>query len=1537
MDQVLNLSVKSLGGTLVFSKWFSLECAPVLMERLHLCGILLFVLICRGTTATYSLAQSPSYLVSVSEVLRCGVPTVLSVSILSNQSITVSAELLHGNTSVSRTNTTVPAGSTRLLSLPPVYYEETSYWFPYQLNVEGFLAGVRVFSNSSRMLFSPKCLSIFIQTDRKSFQPGQTLRFRVLMLTPEGQPYSRKIDIFIRVSAVLEDAQKNDGYMDGWDPKGNMVRQWLAVDAYLGVVSKDFNFSQNPPLGTWRIIAGINDVVHEKTFAVENSVFPRFQVKVSVPSVLYYKDSLTGTVTAKYFYGKPVIGVMSVMFVHGYNGLEKRYRLTETIAGSAEITFQVPYLHKRFADYSYSYYEGYGPNEFVDIVVNVTESATGLVYNSSTRVTIVMNIYNLEFLEYPQVIKPSMTFNAKVKLSSLDQRPLPDVNGSRFVSLAVTQHPFSPWSWMMLGDEGPLFPRMMNVTDDPLSGIYNIPVQQLELPVAEDGARFEDSVQHLQLYQSYFSPSKSYIQLHRDSEPQVGEPLKLTVQSNFNLSHFHYLVMSRGRLLDAGTVHSSSFSLNTQHLWTPVACLTVFHTLPDGEIVNDVLEVTFTQVLRNTVSVLWSQDRAEPGDSVTLSVSLSEAGSLLGLLVVDKATLNSTGENGLSEKMLRTTPGFHSRTKEETESIFLQHNLVNRFDAPDTSVLCLVDSIYSNNQIVLEEFLSYSREMSNTDSSSMKLGDPYSIFTTCGVTVLTDARLNQDRFYDQNFPVFPGEGHSTTETNGGGFQEPRERKEFPETWIWLDANVSSDSTSFSWTVPDSLTTWVAFAIVMSENLGLGISSPAELTVFKDFFLSLNLPPFLIRGELLLLEVNLFNYMDVDLEVMVVVAESRMFEFVSVDQGDLSMNNVKKVMVWSQNITTLLFPIRAQLLGEIPISIKATSLYSSDWIHKSLLVKAEGQEQSFSETLFLEFELKKSTLSRTLSFSFPPDLVSDSQRASVSVVGDVLGPSIGNLDSLVEMPYGCGEQNMIHFAPNVYVLQYLKSTRQVQEETRSRAMSFMMDAYERELSYQRFDGSFSAFGDSDDSGSTWLSAFVLRCFLQAQPFISIDPLVMGRTVLWLVAHQELDGSFGEPGRVIHTELQGEMDGPCSLTAYVLIALLEDEEYRSMYGSSVSSAVRFLSSRLAQGVSSNYSLSLVTYALSLANSSTATFALTTLMNRAVVIDGVPTWRSPGSIVGDSWQPGSADIEIAAYVLLSMHQLRRMDEGFFLMKWLSQQRNPLGGFGSTQDTVMALHALSVYATFRSSESMDLRLSVSSALDPITVFFIDKHNYLLQQSQNLPIESEQGIEIEVEAAGKGFALVQLSVFYNVKNVRRSFRRHDPYSDEAFFMFIDVMDDGDLHVKLHVCFRLNAARGLNQTGMSLLDVALLTGFSLAPDSVQMDQTVRRVETPPGRIILYLDSVSTVEKCIEISTVMDYKVTSVQDAVIMIYDYYEPRRRTVRSYTSETRRDMSVCSLCGSECSLCGVGGVSDDGMPSVIHPSILSMSLAMVLILLIC
>ena len=54
----------------------------------------------------------------------------------------------------------------------------------------------------------------------------------------------------------------------------------------------------------------------------------------------------------------------------------------------------------------------------------------------------------------------------------------------------------------------------------------------------------------------------------------------------------------------------------------------------------------------------------------------------------------------------------------------------------------------------------------------------------------------------------------------------------------------------------------------------------------------------------------------------------------------------------------------------------------------------------------------------------------------------MGVALQNLDHLVQLPHGCGEQNMVLFAPIVYVLQYLEKTRQLSPEIKDRAAGFL---------------------------------------------------------------------------------------------------------------------------------------------------------------------------------------------------------------------------------------------------------------------------------------------------------------------------------------------------------------------------------------------------------------------------------------------------------------------------------------------------------------
>jgi hypothetical protein len=54
----------------------------------------------------------------------------------------------------------------------------------------------------------------------------------------------------------------------------------------------------------------------------------------------------------------------------------------------------------------------------------------------------------------------------------------------------------------------------------------------------------------------------------------------------------------------------------------------------------------------------------------------------------------------------------------------------------------------------------------------------------------------------------------------------------------------------------------------------------------------------------------------------------------------------------------------------------------------------------------------------------------------------MGPTLSNLKNLLRMPYGCGEQNMASWSPNIYVLQYLENTEQLTEELENQAEGYM---------------------------------------------------------------------------------------------------------------------------------------------------------------------------------------------------------------------------------------------------------------------------------------------------------------------------------------------------------------------------------------------------------------------------------------------------------------------------------------------------------------
>jgi len=161
---------------------------------------------------------------------------------------------------------------------------------------------------------------------------------------------------------------------------------------------------------------------------------------------------------------------------------------------------------------------------------------------------------------------------------------------------------------------------------------------------------------------------------------------------------------------------------------------------------------------------------------------------------------------------------------------------------------------------------------------------------------------------------------------------------------------------------------------------------------------------------------------------------------------------------------------------MPSKVTARSSQAADAVIKTLIIDAEGvPQESVSNLVFADGK------QLDLSSSIPASAVDGSARTYLAVTSSFLSQTMDGLDSLIQMPFGCGEQNMILLAPDIYVTQYLKASGQVKPEIMAKAEKLMITGYQRELTYRHSNGSFSAFGESDQTGSLWLTAFVLKSF------------------------------------------------------------------------------------------------------------------------------------------------------------------------------------------------------------------------------------------------------------------------------------------------------------------------------------------------------------------------------------------------------------------------------------------------------------------------
>lgn len=355
-------------------------------------------------------------------------------------------------------------------------------------------------------------------------------------------------------------------------------------------------------------------------------------------------------------------------------------------------------------------------------------------------------------------------------------------------------------------------------------------------------------------------------------------------------------------------------------------------------------------------------------------------------------------------------------------------------------------------------------------------------------------------------------------------------------------------------VPDSLTTWVLTGFSIDPINGLAITkSPAELCVQQSFHISLNLPYSVKRGEVLTIPCSIFNYLPNQIEAEIIFEnEHDEFEFVDVAIDEKiypkltkEKSRKKKLTILADDAVNALFTIRPTKVGLISLKVTAISPTANDCIIKTLNVECEGVPQFVNNAVFVDLRQKPQIEPIDVTIEIPKIALPDSTRIEITCVGDLLGGTIKNLQSLIRLPYGCGEQNMLNFVPNIVVLEYLNAAGNIDPSIKDKALKYLLSGYQRELTYRHSNGSFSAFGKLDRKGSTWLTAFVAKSFKQAESYIDIDAKVIDEALHFLNSTQAEDGSFPEFGHIISDSMQGGTSKGIALTAYVAIAFLRNK--------------------------------------------------------------------------------------------------------------------------------------------------------------------------------------------------------------------------------------------------------------------------------------------------------------------------------------------------------------------------------------------------------
>jgi hypothetical protein len=708
----------------------------------------------------------------------------------------------------------------------------------------------------------------------------------------------------------------------------------------------------------------------------------------------------------------------------------------------------------------------------------------------------------------------------------------------------------------------------------------------------------------------------------------------------------------------------------------------------------------------------------------------------------------------------------------------------------------------------------------------------------------------------------PAEG----DTRAGGEDEPRVRSEFPETLYVNPAVItgSDGAATIEVAMADSITEWRVLALANSRAGQLG-STTAGVTVFQDFFVDIDFPATLTRGDEIDFPIAVYNYLD--------TAQSVSLELELADWytplGDTTMT----LDLEAGQVRGAAFPVRVDEVGVGTLTVRAYGTQASDAVARNVRVEPDGK--AFPETF--SGSLAPGQITHTASF--PDNAIVGSQQLYLNVYPAYLSQVVQGMDSMLRAPHGCFEQTTSSTWPNVLVTGYMDATGQTTPEIRMRAESLISTGYQRLLTFEHPGGGFSWFGTQDPAPYLSVTAFGLMEFVDMSEVHPIDQDMVARTRQWLLDQQQADGSWqGDQSEFFsfHTSTLRN-------TAFVLWALATSGHT----GPELARGLDYVKEQMAAESNDAYTLGIIGNATVLAAPTDPVTAqvIDELESMKTQEGDLVSWDTDGTQTNFYSYGNDASVSATAiitYALMQHGGHQATVEG--ALKFLTGSKDEQGNFGSTQATIWTLRTLLLAAT-RGTDFAVGALEVALDGSPFSTVQLTENQRDVMTTVDMSSLARVGEhDVTLTFVGTGQLSYNLVANHHVPWAEVAAEPAGPLSVTLSY------DKTSLYVNEIVTTTVDVQNNTTSTqNMVLITLGIPPGFVVLEDDLAQylqDGILSGFEQTGKQLTLYLIELApsaTQRFTYQIVATMPVKAA---DGGAQVFPYYEPEQKSAAAATT---------------------------------------------------